>query len=331
MKQYIFFNPLVLVFGVYCLLSSSHIEAQENDTFKYAFEASTDNDALGIWENYDRYYTFGIGLKFYFKSEQFLGLQKLFPSKKHYFFDVELRSEGYTPTRKSFSKEEILSDTLKFERPFAGLLYTKLNTTYTFERSFVKSELLLGIMGPSAFAAEIQNWLHKYLPTSDLVEGWEYQLPNQLIVNFNIKTACDLTPNSKLFDIYAAGEARFGNLYIDATPSLGFRFGKFNTLTESSAFNNDLLASFTAREFFLQTNISTTLAAFNGTAQGKMFGPKYKYALDHIHQAHAVISNTVYITRKRYTISFQHNMVFGKVIPKSRHIYGVLNLRYRFN
>lgn len=330
MKRWTGINSVVhLVILLGCCLFN-RITAQEKNTFKYAIELSTDNDALAIWENLDRYYTFGIGAKFYFRSDSFLGLERILSKKKNYFFDVELRSEGYTPTEKSYPEEEVLDEDFQFERPFAGLLFGVLGANYTFDRYYLRSELLLGVMGPASGAAEIQNWIHAKLPTSGLVEGWKYQLPNQLIANFNLKLTYDLTPNASLVDVFAASEARLGNLYIDFTPTIGVRIGKFNAIATSTGFNNDILAEIPLREIYFMSSVSGTIAAYNATAQGNIFGPKYEYASDSISNFHSTITNGVYISGKRYGISFKHIITHGKVVPNERHMYGILGLRYRF-
>ncbi|WP_345742937.1 lipid A-modifier LpxR family protein [Algibacter mikhailovii] len=315
---------------ILCLLSLTNIMyGQDDKEIKYALEISSDNDAFAIWENFDRYYTFGIGPKFYLKTEKLLGLQKLFKKKNDYFFEFGLRSEGYTPTRQSYDSTEP-SDSLSFDRPFAGLLYGTLKATYTFDQAFIKTEFLFGVMGPSAFAKEIQNWLHSQLPTSDEVEGWEYQIPDQAIINFNIQGTYSLRNIRDWFDIYASAEARLGNLYIDATPLIGLRIGKFMSLNKSTVFNNHLLAPLNVKEVFFRSSFAATFTAFNGTAQGNLFNNDFPYTLDSIHHFHTTLSNGIFIAFNKVSLGYDNIFTFGKVTKGSQHIYGRLNFRYRF-
>jgi hypothetical protein len=309
---------------------SNVLVAQEKESMKYGVEISTDNDAIGIWKNLDRYYSFGIGVKFYVKSKKFIGLENLFSNKEQYFFDIELRSEGYTPTRKSYTISEVQNDSLEFERPFAGLLFGTLGATYTFDRSFIRTELILGIMGPSAKTEEIQNWFHSQLEDSDEIEGWEFQIPDQALINLNVSGVYDFYPNSQVFDVFAMAEARLGNLYIDATPTLGIRLGKFGDISQSSAFKNDILASINMREIYLKSTISGTLTAFNGTAQGNLFGPEFKYAVKDLSHFHTTLSNGLYIATKRFIFSFENIFTFNKVNKRTTHIFGKATVRYKF-
>lgn len=326
-------NNLVRVctmLGLCYTLSITKASAQDNTPLKYAVEISSDNDAFALWGNLDRYYTFGIGSKFYLKTEKLLGLQKLFKHKTNYFFDFGLRSEGYTPTRQAYETSEILSDSLSFERPFAGLLYGTLQATYTFKHSFIKTELLLGIMGPSAFAQDIQNWIHKQLPDSDEVEGWEYQIPDQAIININTKGAYNLTYLAHWLNIYASAEARIGNLYIDATPLIGVRIGRFESISHSSLFNNHLLAPFKVKEIFFRSAFATTFTAFNGTAQGRLFNNDFPYALSSVNHVHTTFSNGIFIAFNKISMGYDNILTFGKVNKGAQHIYGRINFRYRF-
>ncbi|WP_136480078.1 lipid A-modifier LpxR family protein [Cognatitamlana onchidii] len=327
------YNIFIKISIFLCFCCATGIQngyAQVDKTPRYAVEISSDNDAFALWDNLDRYYTFGIGPKFYLKTPHFLGLQNWFKKKNDYFFSFGLRSEGYTPTRQSYDGLTIASDSLSFERPFAGLLYGTLEANYIFKRSFVKTELLLGVMGPSAFAQEIQNWLHSQLPTSDEVEGWEYQIPDQVIINFNIQGAYTLHNFADWFDVYTSGEARFGNLYIDASPLIGLRIGKFESISKSSVFNNHLLAPLQVKEIFFRSSFAGTFALFNGTAQGNLFNNDFPYALDNINNFHTTISNGIFISFNRVSLSYDNIFTFGKVNKGAQHIYGKIDFKYRF-
>ena len=111
-------------------------------------------------------------------------------------------------------------------------------------------------MGPTALSKEIQDWIHDNITDDALIDGWEFQMPDQLILNINVSGAYDFNPESTWFNAYGMGEARIGNLYIDATPTLGFRIGKFGPFSTSAAFGNSLIAKKIAyrilfKKFFL--------------------------------------------------------------------------------
>lgn len=316
--------------SVLCLACSLRSFAQEASEYKYALGFSSDNDAYVAFENFDRYYTFGAGIFFDFRPDQFLGLEKIFPEKENYFIRLGIQSEGYTPTKKVVTALEVEQDSVFFDRPFAGLLYATLEGAYIFEKSFLKAELLLGIMGPSALTKEMQDWVHENITGDGIFDGWAYQVPDQMILNVRVTGAYDLLPKSRGFDVFAMGSARLGNLYIDAAPSLGMRIGKFGPLGQSSAFGNALPASSAQKEIFLKSTVSAIFTAFNGTAQGNMFGGDFEYAVEDMSRFHVEMTHGLYLSGKRYLLGFVHIFNYNKVVKDTRHIFARIEFMYRF-
>lgn len=304
--------------------------AQKKEDFKAAVVVSSDNDAFVFWQNSDQFYTFGAGIKTMIKSQRFLGLEKLFSQKKDYFFDFELRSEGFTSSNRYVSEIQVENDSIFFDRPFAGLLFGTTAATYTFEKSFIRGELLLGVMGPSSYAREIQDWVHSQITGDGLLDGWDFQIPDQLILNLNLTAYHDLIPFSEHFDVFTGANARMGNLYMDASPILGIRIGKFGPLATTTAFGNDLLSPGSLKEFYIKSTFSTTFTAFNGTAQGNLFKRDFEYAVEDLNQVHFSMSHGVYLKVRRYSLGFDHVFNYGKVIKGSRHVYGRIAFVHRF-
>jgi hypothetical protein len=322
-------NHLVY-YTILFLFCQSYGFAQEDKDFKFQLEISTDNDAFIIWENFDRYYTYGAGFKLNFKAKRLLGLENLFQDKSAYFFSAGIRSEGYTPTKETFTVQEFSEEGFNFERPFAGLLFGTFNVNYLFKNAFAKAELYLGIMGPSAYSREIQDWIHENITDDDLINGWEFQIPDQAIINFNFSAAQVFYSNNKWFELYADGQARFGNLYIDATPGIGVRLGKFASLGESNVFGNGLVAPRKVKELYLRSSFSATASLFDGTAQGNIFSTDYAYRIDDLSHFHTSMSHGVFYSGNRFSASFDHIFTFGKVNQRVRHIYGRFVFNYRF-
>ena len=89
-----YFIKISTILCLYYLVNIQKIYSQEVKPPKHAIEIASDNDAFGLWDNQDRYYTFGIGPKFYLKTEKLLGLQNLFQKKEDYFFDCLAKKRG---------------------------------------------------------------------------------------------------------------------------------------------------------------------------------------------------------------------------------------------
>ena len=304
--------------------------AQLPGTFDREISFSTANDAYVIWQNSDRFYSYGIGLNLKFKKEKVLGLQKYFPKKEGYFFEMGLRLEGFTPTNKTVTPIEILQNTIYFDRPYAGLLFGAFKVTYAFERSFLRVGALLGVMGSASLAGDFQGWFHDKITDDPIFEEWRFQVPNQLIVNVDLTYAYDFMPQQNWLDIYGMLNTRFGNLYIDTTPTLGLRLGKFNKLSESVGMDNNILSNSSGIELFLQSSISSSLNIFDGTAQGNLFNSDFEYAVDKLSTLSTTLTQSIYFSSRCFSLGIEHYFTFGKVVPKEQHVYARTIFKYRF-
>lgn len=326
-------NLRILVLGVLLLslFFKNGIYSQEDQQYKNVLTLNIDNDAFVAWENRDRYYSFAAGASLAFNSKSLLGFQNWFGKKRSYFFKTGLRIEGYTPTNKVVTELQLSGDSIVvFDRPFAGLFFGTLETTYNFERSFFRTGYLLGIMGPASGAGRLQRWIHDNVSQGGVFDAWRFQLPNQLILNFSGQYIYDFMPGNNWFNIYGALQARIGNLYIDTGPTLGFRIGRFNDIHKTVALGGELLAGKSDWELYLHSTFSNTLAFFDGTAQGRLFGPKFEYALEEINPLYLAMSHGIYFAYRRVVIGFDHFFTYGKVVEKQRHIYARMEFRYRF-
>lgn len=317
---------------VLLLTFSTQLYAQDPElkAFDKELSISSANDAFVVWQNSDRFYSFGIGLNLKFKTDKLFGLQNAFVEKTDYFFEIGIRLEGYTPTNKEVSDFEIEQDIVSFDRPFAGLLFSTFTVTYAFDRSFFKGGILLGVLGPLSFAEDFQGWFHENITNDPVFEEWKFQVPNQFVFNTNFKYGYDFLPQKKWFDVYGTLDTRIGNLYIDATPTLGFRIGKFQKLSESISVDNNILSNSSDIELFIQSTIGGTINVFDATAQGNLFNRGFEFAVDELNLFYATMTHGVYFASKRLSIGIEHYFVFGQVIPNERHVYARGILKYRF-
>ncbi|WP_281988703.1 lipid A-modifier LpxR family protein [Aquimarina aggregata] len=311
------------------LIYLTQLKAQQTRHYNKEISLSTDNDALVAWQNSDRYYTFGAGMQFKFKAEKLLRLEKLFSSKIDYFFGTELRLEGYTPSNKSIGINPGQKSTSNFDRPFAGILYGTLDVTYVFEKSFFEVGFLSGVMGPSSQAEDLQGWFHDNITGGSVFDGWRFQIPNQFIFNIRAKIAYDFILESEFFDVFGMVETRLGNLYIDVSPAIGLRIGKFGELYQSASFSNSILSD-QKFKYYLQSTIGGTITGFNATAQGNLFDRRVEFALDDISNNHIILTNGIFLSYQKISIGFDHFFTFGKVIPNKQHFYARSIIRFRF-
>ena len=314
------------------LFSALHVNAQDAPRHTREFSISTANDAfLIIGDDIDRFYSFGFGASLKFRDANIVGLETLFPHKADFFYEIGFRIEGYTPTDKEVLDIEIQTNTVSFDRPFAGITYGVFNVAYAFERSNLKTGVLLGFIGDNSQAGDIQAWVHENITNDEVFkEEWKFQVPNQLLFNLNIAYAYDFLPRSKWVDIFGTADAQVGNLFINATPKMGLRLGKFKSISKSIGFDNTILSDNTGFELFLQSTISGTVNIFDATAQGNIFNNDFKYAVTDLNTFHSTITHSIYGAYGRFSLGYEQYFTTGKTLRNAQHSYARLVLRYKF-
>lgn len=316
----IFICFFVLIYSLQC------VNAQKETGFKYEISGIVDNDALLFGQASDRYYSFGMGLDIAFKKQQFLGLQKLFSKKQNYFFAIQIKSEGHTPSYQIIDHSNLANN--QFDRPFAGVLYGQLNGVYTFKNVVFRSGVLLGVMGPASFAKDIQWWYHTKVADEIIFEGWAYQVPNQIIYNLSVDVVRETMLIDGWFSSFGALEARIGNLYTDFSPTIGIRLGKLDEFTKSISVGNGVLSSKKRMHLYAQSEIKTTLTFFNGTAQGNLFAGDYPYKVNDLSTTHLTLVQSVYGAYKGVTVGFSYYFTQDRVLYFAQHHYGRMLVRY---
>jgi hypothetical protein len=134
-----------------------------------------------------------------------------------------------------FTPEDITNPNLIVnDRPYAGWLYVGIGLIKRHKTGriavFDTLELDLGIVGPEAFAQDIQTWWHKNISNSPRPAGWDNQLKNEpgILVNLERKWRMELTPQNyegMQVDFLPSVGAALGNVYTYASVGGMFRLG----------------------------------------------------------------------------------------------------------
>ena len=156
-------------------------EKPRDDSWR--FSTLEENDS--IWSGTDKYYT--QGLSFVFLSpgvedtsawdapfDAFAGWG-LFPSTDitSRRYEIIVGQQIYTPA------DITLGNPDPDDRPYAGWFYGGLGLIQdTDHRRLDHFELLVGVVGPAAFAETTQNDWHQYIGVDDAF-GWDHQLHNE--------------------------------------------------------------------------------------------------------------------------------------------------------
>ena len=185
------------------------------------------NDLYQPFLRSDKYFTNGISAEY---ADQFLynGIAKrllvnlLKKGKSEYA--ISFSQDMYTPENQNLYQVD------STDIPYSGLLYL----TYTRHSNDIKkgskfiSKLYLGVQGPAAGAGEVQNWVHKYVSDDPSVRGWQHQIGNGLILDYQMIHMKMLPVRARHVEISTMAVARVGTLFNYAQLGLSMKLGWFN-------------------------------------------------------------------------------------------------------
>jgi hypothetical protein len=109
------------------------------------------------------------------------------------------------------------------DQPYAGVFYVDSVLAARAHHWEHRWSLRLGVVGPASHADDVQTWFHD-LVNGDEPMGWDYQLPNELILNLGYDAAWMLVERdlggSAEFRLVPVGGAAVGNYFTGASLGL---------------------------------------------------------------------------------------------------------------
>lgn len=119
-------------------------------------------------------------------------------------------------------------DLIVNDRPYAGWLYGSVGLVADTGRRLDNLQLSLGVVGPSALAAQTQDAVHHIVETRD-PQGWDNQLRDEPGVVLTYERKWRRMMELRFWDLDEAG------LAVDVTPSLGASLGNVQTYAAAGA------------------------------------------------------------------------------------------------
>lgn len=118
------------------------------------------------------------------------------------------------------------------DRPYAGLAYVSMGLVDRQERGhLVQYQLVLGIVGPSSRAKEVQRGFHELINAREPL-GWDTQLRDQFVGELRVQHSRRMTlgnsdsASAYGIDVTPHAGATLGNLTTSANAGFGLRFGR---------------------------------------------------------------------------------------------------------
>ncbi len=252
--------------GKYNVIQPKKLRMSYTSPYRY-FSINFENDAFLAM---DYYFTNGITFEYYHPVlERSFYNYMMIPYRKESvnYYGLTLVQNMYTPTR--LDTVEIIHG----DRPFASYLYLGFRKVIYDENNsmILRSELDVGLLGPTSLGGMIQSTFHRTEPT-----GWKNQISNDIIVNYNIDVEKGIYQSEHLSFNGTAG-IKAGTLYDNIYGGVNIVVGNF--VPHYSGFglrcNHNNIDKLVQYGFVLSGQM--TFVGYDATMQGGLFSDNEYY------------------------------------------------------
>jgi lipid A 3-O-deacylase len=221
-------NILFILMGIFLLLIIINNASAQLANSRHSFRILWDNDFINVrGDGTDRYYTNGIRIDFFYTKSQ----KARFPSSLLLNISREHNNiYGWGIAQFMFTPKNISVTKIQYDdRPYAGAFYSihSLQSINKLEKTKVTTEIRFGVIGQLSFAKETQTMVHRIINDTKPL-GWNNQVPNDIILNYNISIEKQILQASKQILLIGIIETFSGTIYNAAGAGFMLRVGKFN-------------------------------------------------------------------------------------------------------
>jgi lipid A 3-O-deacylase len=267
MKKTIFIYLLTICTAVKAQVidNVSTIKNVNSDAY---FRFNYDNDYFTAT---DEYYTQGILLEFVHPKLRFNPFNKLLIKLKGNSHKYGVRFDHYGYTATSISTHAIRYG----DRPFCGNLSLSsfIISVDSAKKRRISTTFTAGVMGSNAggeaMQVKIHTWLKNIIPV-----GWEYQIGNDLILNYQLNYEKELINHNDLFLINSNSQLQFGTHDDKIKTGFNFMLGRFQNpyLPVNKSTKNRF-------NYHFYGQLLTGFTAYDATLQGGLFNRNSPYTI----------------------------------------------------
>lgn len=209
------------------LMFSLATRAQDTVSYHHLIRFYYDNDFINVLgKGTDNQYTGGIKVDYFYTRKQpshsiFNRWMPKAGAKAVHTYGWSLMQMAFTPDNIKTTEPDVS------DYPYAGGLFLvhTLHSSNPVKKYSLQTELIGGISGPFAYAAETQEGIHRWIHYQ-LPMGWDNQMPTDLLLNVNVTGEKLLWQPSKWIEAGAGANVRVGTME-DAANVYGLiRIGK---------------------------------------------------------------------------------------------------------
>jgi len=286
---------------LFYLIISPYIYTQEYN--RASVSVSVDNDGL-FGRDYG--YTHGLTVKTTSKTDNNIDTYIPAPMQRiaTYLLLNDNSQKGWSASlgQKIWTPRDISQvDEQKNDRPYAGLLFIKMNLFEYLPILSNKYSLMFGVVGPQALAERSQIAMHRVISITE-PKGWQQQLNNQLVFSFgyerqNVIWRSGSSQNSQ-YDLSMAGHANFGNFQNEVAFTSTLRWGAqleqsfASTSLTQGDFVDESVLSTSRQGYFIYLTIEGRYRYDDITIEGSR--PSHVYEVNTQHWQSSLASGLVY-------------------------------------
>ena len=285
------------------------------------FRIHYDNDFYG---NTDYYYTQGYQFELVnpllIKNPISNLLLKLKDS--HVKYGLSFEHYGFTPT-------SYRSDDIRYgDRPFAGVIMLKsfAISVNSQKRTRLSSIISTGMIGPAAFAGNMQATIHKW--TGDATpHGWQNQIHNDIVVNYGLKHEFELFNIPNIFSLNTNTNIDVGTLSDKMQAGFTFTAGRFD-----SPFKTLVTKSSKNFQLYLYVQPLISFVGYDAALQGGIFNRSSPYTIPGKDVSRTTFQAKWGLVAQIWKIYFEYNRAYltQEFRTGKSHKWGGLRMGYSF-
>lgn len=300
---------------------------------KHSLRIFWDNDFINLrGDGTDRYYTNGLRIDYFYTKKQ----KAKFPSSLLLnISDDNNNIYGWGLAQFMFTPKNISVPDIQFnDRPYAGALYSihSLQSVDKIKKAKVTSEIRLGVIGPLSFAKETQTWAHRVINYTK-PEGWHNQVPNDIILNYNISIEKQILQPSKNLLVIGVIETFSGTTYNAAGAGFMLRVGRFNNYFDRFSVRKITAKNKSQLYVFMKPAVRVVLS--NALLQGGLIdqiSPQsngYVLSKDQIERLIVLYDVGITFEKPKYSITITQKFIGPEFKGQYTQEFGNLNLQFK--
>lgn len=292
------------------------------------FSLSLDND---LFNNTDRYYTNGIHISYSSPAFAFFRINSILPvpvKGSMEFNSIELHHAMYTPYTTK------IPPLLKDDRPYASTLFIRFKRKAQLLKSgdTRTASIDIGLIGKAALGSVLQRGVHASIPSNDEPVGWDTQINDDLILNYNYEITKVITDNNNYCG-YTILAGALGTLNTNLLTGLGIRTGNLNTVNYSvQKINNQKKRLKKTFLYSAETRIIGNIVGHNASLTGGLLNKNNVFALQSNEIKRVVVSAEARLSFKYGStgIDIAESFITRELKKGKNHFWGTIGLNFDF-